>query len=84
MRESSIIQRDNWRKRKHVARTKLERKPALTPNNLFPRKNTKRNVVKPARAEGSRFVNSLLTPRREVERLTSQKKRGGFQRRLLR
>jgi hypothetical protein len=77
-KESNIIQRDSCGKRKQVARIRLDKKPVRRLNSLSPNRKVMRRLIHPARAEGKRLVNSLFAPKKKVERLTNQKKRGGF------
>ena len=77
-RESSIIHREICGKKKQVAKTKPDKKPTLGLNSLLPKKNVMRIVINPARAEGRRFANSAVSPKKKVEMLINQKKRGGF------
>jgi hypothetical protein len=78
MRESNIIHRDNWGNKIHVARTIAERNPTLGLKSLSPKRKMTKRVINPAKTDGKRLANSLFSPRKKVEKLTNQKKRGGF------
>jgi hypothetical protein len=77
-RESNIIQRDNWGNKIHTARTIAERNPTLGLKSLSPKIKMTKRMINPAKADGRRLANSLFSPRKKVEKLTNQKKSGGF------
>jgi len=62
----------------HVDRTIAEMNPTLRLKSFFPKRKVTKKAMNPAKAEGRRLADSLFSPRIKVERLTSQKNRGGF------
>jgi hypothetical protein len=61
-----------------VARTDADKNPTLELKSLSPKRKVMRSVINPVSAEGSRLANSESSPKKRIDRLTIQKKRGGF------